>query len=217
MSEKISKIKLYVVQPNETIDSICAKMNVTKIDLLRLNPILKVTRPHAGQPLNIISNMRDSNEESFELDCPVVFVKHAYLMKQLVFSKIHVPNYVYATNKPLHDNNSSIVKCIEFHMSLPNNYNFVQIIEEFQNNILDFIDIVNQKDQNALGNYKNTTKNLMSSFDQLQTGKADTQKIKDIMKNWQLYIIKLMSNQVDEAEEIFEQIEKQYVGISKSF
>lgn len=217
MSEKINKIKLYVVQPDETIDSICKKMNVSKEDLLRLNPILKVSRLHAGQPLNIISYMRDSNEENFELDCPAIFIKHAYLMKQLVFFKIYALDYVYAANKPLHDNNELLVKCIESHTSLPNAYNFIQIIEEFQNNILDFIDVVNKKDQNALAQYKNTTKNLMSIFDQLQTGKADTQNINSILKNWQLYIIKMMSNKNSEAEDIFNQIEKQYIAITKAF
>ncbi|MCH5171526.1 MAG: LysM peptidoglycan-binding domain-containing protein [Erysipelotrichales bacterium] len=217
MSEKINKLKLYVVQPNETIDTICQKMNVSKEYILRLNPILKVSILHAGQPLNIPLNTRDSNEESFELDCPTLFIKHAYLIKQLLLSKIYIPNYVYSANKPLHDSNSQLIKCIEYHMSLPNAYNFTQIIEEFQNNILDFIDVVNKKDQNTLAYHKNTTKDLMNSYSQLQMGKANTQNIDSIMKNWQLYIIKMMSNQTDEAENIFNQIEKQYVEISKAF
>ncbi len=214
---KESKIKLYVVQPNENINSICSKTQMSKEDLLRLNPILKVSSPHAGQPLNILIYERDSNEEDFELECPALFIKHVYLLKQLILSKIYVKDYLYASNKPLHDNNAYLVKCVEFHIDLPNNYNFIQIMEEFQNNILDFIDIVDRKDQNALNSYKSTTKDLMNSYDQLEIKNVDSKAINTIMKNWQLYIIKLMGNKPEEAENIFSNIEKQYRDISNLF
>ena len=51
--ENFTKMRLYVVQPNETIKSISNKFKIDEGELIRLNPILRYSHIHSGQPLNI--------------------------------------------------------------------------------------------------------------------------------------------------------------------
>lgn len=216
MKNTTNPIKLYVVQPNDTLETIAKKFNCNTEEIVQLNPLLRVSRLNIGQPLNVVSNIRDSNEESFELDCNEVFIEHAFFVKQLALSKIYAPDYVLATNIPLSKSTDSIIKCVEYKIPLQNSYNFKQIIEEMQNNLLDFIDIVSKKDEKALINYRNTTNDLLKSFDQLDIEKNDNATITNLLKDWQMFVIKTLANKNSEAEELFLKIERIYSSVAKN-
>ena len=57
MNEK-SIVSLYVVQENDTIESICEKFKIDKETLFRYNPLLKTKLLHQGMPLTIVTKMR---------------------------------------------------------------------------------------------------------------------------------------------------------------
>ena len=219
-----SKVTLYVVQNNETVDSIAKKFNINSQDIIRLNPILKYSTLHAGQPINIlvpdIQIPTNSEQKRQNLDCPQIFATHVGLIKQLIISEIFVPNYSITTNTSLKESNDAIILCIEQTHQTANIYNYKILIEEMQNELLTFISIVKSKYSSALLKFNKHVDNLIANFAQLGIlpfkGETDSAlEMKTTMKMWQMFVLKLIANKFDDAEKIYKDLEKQYIEIAK--
>lgn len=215
----MSKIQLYVVQPNETTSDIARKFNTNEDEIKRLNPTLRYSRPHAGQPLNIAIEERDSNANPSVYDsCVLVFHEYLSLQKQTIFAHIYLPEYESALLNTLNKLTDQVVDCLNKHIKITNDYNMKLILQEFESELVNFADVIRTKDPNAIKQYNKHMDDLINNFIQLSIINTDKPKetiLHDITKKWQMYILKLLAKKYDEAEKIYNEIQTIYVNLAE--
>lgn len=215
----MSKIQLYVVQPNETTSDIARKFNTNEDEIKRLNPTLRYSRPHAGQPLNIAIEERDSNANPSVYDsCILVFHEYLFIQKQTILAHIYLPEYESALLKTFNKLTEQVVDCINKHIKISNDYDMKQILQEFEYELVNFADVIRTKDQKAIKKYNQHMDDLINNFIQLSivnTTKPRETILHDITKKWQMYTLKLLAKKYDEAEQIYNEIQKIYVNLAE--
>lgn len=215
-----TKIQLYIVQPNDSVATIINKFKIDEFELRRLNPVLKYSMPHAGQPLNIPVQERDSNEETEPNEsCLLTFYKYFVIQKQVIVTYIYIPEYSKVLQDELTNITKDVVKCVEENLEISSQYNLDTILLELENEMLTFVDVIRTKDPKELKKYNDHLNDLLNNFIQLSlTGnkKIDETNIYDIVKKWQMFTLKILAKKYREAEDIFNQLEELHVGVGKS-
>lgn len=212
MENNNSEVILYIVKPSETLDSIANKMNMSVEEIYQLNPLIRHSTLHAGQPLNLLARgQKTRSENGTNESCRLAMSLHVNAIKQLIISEIFVPNYIIPHIQTLRESNTSLIKCYENNLGQESDYNIKTLLEELQNNLISFISLVQKKDTKLYEKYNNQTNELISNFCQLQLAKNEHEDlIKDINKDWQMFIIKVLANKADEAEKTYKQIQNKY-------
>lgn len=219
--ENFTKMQLYVVQPNETIKSISNKFKLDEGELIRLNPILKYSHIHRGQPLNIpIIESRDIPPKitaCVDNQCLLTYMYHVFAIKESILAKMFTPDYLPAIMDSLKKSVDSIIECIDKHIPLANRYNIRAIVVELEDELLTFVDLVTTNDKSGIIKFNNHINDLMDNIEELGKDVVEISNVNllEIFKKWQLFILKMIAKKHEEAEIIFIDIVDKYITFAK--
>lgn len=156
---KNNKIKIYIADEKDTLDSVCQKFNIQKHILLIFNPLLKNKTKLTNTPIKIpYINEENENRNKEEIKCnkkEEIDSTYIFLMKDTINSKYYnLPTYTEEKN--------NLIKYLE------NKKDLLPLSEQ----IIYFIEIANKNDKEIFDKYfielDKIKENLISSFMEIE-------------------------------------------------
>lgn len=212
MTNQIFPLKLHITQVEETLFSIATKYKVTQDELLSLNPSLRNSKIiFPGSPINVphvIEEERHAIEEENFFAYNLIDI--IYMIKETLLAKIQETDYL----KILKDETNNFIKLIlEQSKTLKKEKLLEKAYTFFENiflSLIEFVDILKSKSEENIKNFQIELNELFKNIEQetkeIQSLKSISYFVKNIYKFWQLYILKLLTKNFKDAQEIFYQI-----------
>lgn len=211
MSKSITTLTLHIIQPEDTLESIAKKYQTTVEEIKSLNISLRMNKLTIGMPINVKDNRERKIEIDFNDDNQKKYLlsDSAYLTKELILSNIFFnkgENYIRQSRDKIIEN---LIK--EYKIA---NIKLKEIIIDLHNLVIDFISLLQSKNYD---NIKSNSDKIDNSIDELEkilssefSIKSIKYLIKNFIKHWQLYILKVLTLDFENSERIFDDILQKY-------
>lgn len=211
MSKSITTLTLHIIQPEDTLESIAKKYQTTVEEIKSLNISLRMNKLTIGMPINVKDNRERKIEIDFNDDNQKKYLlsDSAYLTKELILSNIFFnkgENYIRQSRDKIIEN---LIK--EYKIA---NIKLKEIIIDLHNLVIDFISLLQSKNYD---NIKSNSDKIDNSIDELEkilssefSIKSIKYLIKNFIKHWQLYILKVLTLDFEKSERIFDDILQKY-------
>ena len=221
MNEK-SIVSLYVVQENDTIESICEKFKIDKETLFRYNPLLKTKLLHQGKPLTIVTKNEIIAERKVSKKVPnegefnKILRDIAYYLKEGIASNAFYETNLEPVVNELETLYSSLADLFVKFSDPKKKEQLIAFLKDIEQQYFKIIPLLKKKDPELIKKYENnleiTTNELVSFLEGVEESLVDKNLINvvhRIIDLFNLLALKFLTLKFSSAQRIFKEILKQ--------